>query len=238
MMNRVVKIADTFKSQIGAITVDNLESYLQNKNWLVVWLVPEEKNKYLERLQLEDYAKWRDSFLYDSKDLKIVFVRDELKPEDKLLCLLHELGHIELGHKGEATPGQERQAAVFAEYCLKNEKPNRKKALVYACSAVFLLLLVASFFLSGDDRAVPVSLPDPTPTTPAVTAVPASPSPVITENPYIGDSEQTDIVIITSTGEKYHRPDCQYVRDRDKTSEVTIAQAEELGKEPCLVCRP
>ena len=48
----------------------------------------------------------------------------------------------------------------------------------------------------------------------------------------------SDIVIITKSGDKYHRPDCVYVQNKTNTQELTRKKAEALKKEPCAACRP
>lgn len=56
--------------------------------------------------------------------------------------------------------------------------------------------------------------------------------PVTTYNPSFNSEE---IVYVTKTGEKYHKPDCQYVKGHDVTS-MPLFEAEEMGYEPCKVC--
>ncbi len=45
-----------------------------------------------------------------------------------------------------------------------------------------------------------------------------------------------DIVYITPRGKKYHRKGCSTIRKSSR--QVTRAQAREMGKTPCKVCRP
>lgn len=61
-----------------------------------------------------------------------------------------------------------------------------------------------------------------------------SPSPAEAKSNYSDQQEAS--VYITKTGKKYHRAGCRYL----KWSRVKIdrSKAVELGKEPCLVCRP
>ena len=51
-------------------------------------------------------------------------------------------------------------------------------------------------------------------------------------------SPQDDMVVITQTGEKYHRPDCRTLRRSKNTQTVTRAEAEARGLGPCGVCNP
>ena len=63
--------------------------------------------------------------------------------------------------------------------------------------------------------------------------------PVITEaapvTTYNTPPSSEEIVYVTKTGEKYHKPDCQYVKGHDVTS-MPLLEAEEMGYEPCKVC--
>lgn len=45
-----------------------------------------------------------------------------------------------------------------------------------------------------------------------------------------------EIVFITKTGEKYHREDCQYLRQ--SKIEISLEAALKNGYEPCSVCKP
>lgn len=44
-----------------------------------------------------------------------------------------------------------------------------------------------------------------------------------------------EIVMITKTGEKYHKEDCQYIVGHEVTS-VSISEAIKMGYEPCQIC--
>lgn len=49
-------------------------------------------------------------------------------------------------------------------------------------------------------------------------------------------SAAAEIVFITKTGEKYHREDCQYLRQ--SKIEISLEAALKNGYEPCSVCKP
>ena len=64
------------------------------------------------------------------------------------------------------------------------------------------------------------------------------------EQPKITDSAVTestlnnkaDMVVITQSGDKYHTPGCRYVKNKTNIIEISVGQAEEMGKTPCSVC--
>ena len=50
--------------------------------------------------------------------------------------------------------------------------------------------------------------------------------------------DTSPIVYVTTSGQKYHRENCRYVRGKDNTLEISINQAEEKGYSPCSKCKP
>lgn len=64
----------------------------------------------------------------------------------------------------------------------------------------------------------------------------SAPSTDLTE--VIENDASLTIVYVTPSGDKYHLPDCQYVRGKDQLKEFTIAEAQEEGYQPCKVCKP
>jgi hypothetical protein len=69
--------------------------------------------------------------------------------------------------------------------------------------------------------SVPLVLPDSAPTWPAAPA---------------GAADQTVVVIPQRS--RFHVPQCRFVRDVVGTEQMTRAQAEDQGHQPCDVCRP
>ena len=49
---------------------------------------------------------------------------------------------------------------------------------------------------------------------------------------------QEDMVVITQSGKKYHRPGCRTLSRSKNTSTVTRSEAEAMGLGPCGVCNP
>ncbi len=63
-----------------------------------------------------------------------------------------------------------------------------------------------------------------------------TPAPIVREAPAVAE-ESLSVVYVTPNGEKYHTEKCRMIKDSEKT-ELTIAEAEEKGYEPCCICRP
>lgn len=53
------------------------------------------------------------------------------------------------------------------------------------------------------------------------------------------NSKISDVTVVkTTSGEKYHKPDCRYVKNKTNISELTLEEAMNSGLEPCSICRP
>ena len=141
--------------------------------------------------------------------------------------LAHELGHIELQHKlGDLSPDEEREANVFAEAYLSAYSRQRTKWFMLAAAVLSCLIAIAgiTFGVMGFQSS------QSTPTTPVVHVSPAPTA----SNAVISDKK----VVVTRSGDKYHKPDCIYVESKNNTQEMTVQQAVALGKDPCSVCKP
>lgn len=54
----------------------------------------------------------------------------------------------------------------------------------------------------------------------------------------INNDIKNDTVVVTKSGEKYHRPDCKHVIGKDNLIHMTIEDAQTAGYEPCADCKP
>lgn len=63
-----------------------------------------------------------------------------------------------------------------------------------------------------------------------------TPAQIVRESPTVAD-ESSSIVYVTPNGEKYHTEKCRMIKESDKI-DLTIAEAEEKGYEPCGICHP
>lgn len=49
-------------------------------------------------------------------------------------------------------------------------------------------------------------------------------------------SEYSDYVVITKSGEKFHRPDCRHISDKTNITQMTLDEAQNTGYIPCKDC--
>ena len=67
---------------------------------------------------------------------------------------------------------------------------------------------------------------------PAVNTV----TPTVSASP--SASVEFEAVYITTSGKKYHKPDCQYVKNKANIKEIQKSEAIRLEYEPCKICNP
>lgn len=168
----------------------------------------------LRELKLENAAAASHGFAFSDGMNNIIFVRETLTEEEKVLVIAHELGHILLGHlKGAASmyvgAREEYEANEFVHYImnaaplfrLKIRIHEKRRAVVGIAAAVMIIaagICTAAGIIKYDSAAD---------------------------------------YYITETGEKYHRADCVTIRGK-KVHKMTEEERESGKYTPCAVCLP
>lgn len=152
---------------------------------------------------------------------KTIFINNNASLEDKRYLLLHEIGHILLGHIGDGY-GYARnsilidiEANAFVNALLEYKEINYLPIL---CVVMILTAGIVVNIAFRHDNSTPTY------------TVPTN-----TVDTDMSDN-QTDIVYITRTGTKYHRADCRYTKDKDCIA-VSKSEAEQ-NHTPCKICKP
>ena len=83
----------------GRISFENISSILNDMGYVVVLYNNPVGDGELDRYNLKDIAKDKSGFTY-SEVVHMVFINSLLSITDKIYVLLHELGHVALGHIG------------------------------------------------------------------------------------------------------------------------------------------
>ena len=229
-MSNVVKIAKGLRKQLGYnVTREALLQNCHERGYDVIYYDPKEGHSIISHLGIGEFAEQAKAFVVPSA--KIIFVRKGYDGKTEAYLLAHELGHIILKHNvqpGEDNTIQEREANQFAEILLK---PNRFLMLAHKYNRIAILLLLAiavsmvvGVYIGGlrstDTQTPPVTMPSSTETE-------------INSN---ADDTDVEMVCVTTSGDKYHLPDCQYVRDKTNITTLTLDEAINMGYEPCKVC--
>ena len=201
------------KAVKGKTDFVSIEQYLETIGYKVAFYNTPNGDKLLAKLDLLSDASDVPAFTYTGAG-NIVFIDDNVSSEDKNYLLYHEVGHILLGHLSYARMStknrynMEYEADVFAHMLLH---PSNKKKLI-ACIIGFIAVAFLSFYVgyvSAPMQMLPTSATEQT----------------------------TEQVYITSTGKKYHRSNCRYVKGKDNIAVIDKKQADKTHS-PCSVCNP
>lgn len=209
------------------LTFINVEKVLNSFGYSVVFFNTPDGDEEIQRYELEEEAETLKSFVY-AETAHIVFINDELPADDKLYLSLHELGHIILGHVGDGKLNTRNSILIDIE------ADNFAYSIIYPSKKTDLYNLIASFVLSASiifgacyvcNQSKSESVP--------VIGIQDYVPPEATQS----HSPQSDAVYVTSSGKKFHRADCRYVKNKTNVTELERDTAESMY-EPCSVCNP
>ena len=156
---------------------------------------------------------------------KIIFIDGRQSPEDRCYLLLHEIGHILLGHIGDGKRYSRNSILIDVEAnAFVNAVLEHKKISVL--SVLYAAVVLAVGIAIG--ISIPIDLDIRTITVPASTS---------NEMYDSGTSDnQSEIVYVTRVGTKFHRADCVYTKDKDC---IAMSRAEAVQSyAPCKICKP
>lgn len=217
------------------INFKTVSAYLQNIGFAIVPYTRDKDNEILVKYNLLEFSKTVRGFTVFRKDFKAVFIDSSIASEEKLCVLLHETAHIILNHIDKKDLKDERtlemEADAFA-YAVLNYKRNYKPLYFAICLVLASVIsATAGYNLHSDDTPPPeqYSVPISNSITPT-TEQTETQAPVINEN-------NTEFVYVTKSGTRYHKANCQYVRNNNT---ATAIKADEADKRytPCKVCNP
>lgn len=210
MDNRIRKAAIKFnKSLRGKIESKKIIAALKKNGYEVIFYNTDEGDTAVQSYGLQSLAKSKPAFTY-SANTKIVFIDNELSATDKRNALLHEAGHIMLGHVGNGTTHllDSRMSEAEADaFMLEVLHPTRTYYLPLLAVVIVLACFTFNSHTVSDEQAV----------------VPFN-------------RAEEDIVYITSTGAKYHTEGCIHTKDKD-CAQIIRTQADKILL-PCAICNP
>lgn len=187
--------------------------------------------KLINAYEANEQILTRKTFILVDNENKLLFIRQHIGEEELIHYLLHELGHVWLKHTYSLYDDdiQEREAdefAVHVKILLRQQKNLRNISIV--CSMLILAVLIHV------SQALPPSTPAMNTTvTPIINT---TLTPTISAPPSV-DTE-FEAVYITTSGKKYHKPDCRYVKNKTNIKEISKSEAIRLEYEPCKICNP
>lgn len=203
--------------KIQAVTLDNLVYIIEDQGYEIVEYGNEdfESQHLLDKMGLTAYARARKAFTYKQGLAKFVFVFEDLSAKEKLLALAHEVGHIVCNHlkdgNTECSVDEEYEANEFAHHLLHPGPWIQIKSWILAHrNTVIAVAVVVLLVIIG-----------------AVIA-----TNVIRNNSYYGE------YYITESGEKYHKADCIFVKDKTNVERLTEKDYYSGEYEACQICLP
>lgn len=184
-----------------------------------------ENDIVLNKLNIDKDFRKKSAFSYAKDEIKYIFIYSKISDEAASTLLLHELAHIYLKHLEKSTistESDEIEADLFVS-CIFREFHNKRIRLTALNSFICVLtaiMLVVSVHNSRENETIA----EVDTTISAITSVPNS-----------EQDESSEIVVVTKSGKKYHKPDCYHVAGSD-VIELTISEAEAAGYKPCKDC--
>lgn len=253
MQNSAIRAAVKFRSKIkkSRISFESVATALKNRGCIIQFYELGKKDPMFFRHEVEELAQTVDAFTAKKDGTEIIFIQKGLTCEDKLYLLLHEAGHIILGHINTDVSVsnvrlQDMEADTFAYTVLTSPRLSRSgtAALPIWLLSMALCFTAGLFYRDGNNagtekQTAPYSyIESAVQFLPPVTDIETSEEPVqpvshTAETAYI---ESSETVYVTSSGRKYHRETCGYVAGK-KTTAILKSEAERTI-EPCSVCKP
>lgn len=176
----------------------------------------EDVENLIHSLKLEQQIKHSKGFTYADANCRLVFLNEGLSEKEKTYVLSHEEGHIYCGHLS-AVPiigndvVEEHEANEFAHYILNQSFSQRFAKYVATHKKAIIAVLLALLIVVTGIIAIQINR---------------------NERSYYGD------YYITETGNKYHRKDCIFVKDKTNTHRMTKEEFDTGEYEPCKMCLP
>lgn len=175
-----------------------------------------ETETLISEFQLAVPVKTTNGFLYSNGDYRLIFINQDLADEEKKIVLSHELGHIVCKHlhSGQGIGfdvREEYEANEFSHFLLNPSvtQKTRQSAASHK-KAVIAIILTVTLLIGG-----------------IVTA-----SVIKTQKSYYGE------YYVTSTGSKYHKKDCVFVKNKANVRRLTKEEFESGDYSPCEMCLP
>lgn len=211
--------AHTLLSQyrLQTVTLDNLVYIIEDQGYEIVEYGIEDlgTQHLLDKMGLTEYAKARKAFTYKQGLARFVFIFEDLSAKEKLLALAHEVGHIVCNHlkdgNTECSVDEEYEANEFAHHLLHPGLWLRIKTwlMLHKKSVIAVSVIVLVLIIGA-----------------VITTN------VIQSNSYYGE------YYITESGEKYHKEDCIFVKDKNNVERLTEKDYYSGEYDPCQICLP
>ena len=230
----IAKIKKALKAR--KLNIKNVETIIMDCGYTVIYFNTPMGDSEISRYYLDTEKATLKAFTY-YENARIVFVDNNLHTEDKLYLLLHELGHIVLEHL------EENNIMTKNTYLMDIEADNFAYSIIYRDNKVLVCVLLSAVLISISVlTAGMINATKNTVTTynnvESSKVSDDTEIPVTNSNPETAtESEvESEFVYVTPSGNKFHRADCYYIKNRTTTELSRTKAATRYA--PCAVCEP
>lgn len=228
MTNREIqKKAKQFRKKFGLLDCDlsSIKKATEAQGYTLVEFNHISNDKsvqvLIDSLGLSEYASHSKGFTYTDQNYRIVFIHEDLNQEERTKVLAHENGHIFLNHfSSYQTIGkdvlEEYEANEFAHYLLNNTPATNISNHFKRHKALYIVALTTIIVVSAIAGIISLSV----------------------KNNSSGEKSYKGDYYLTATGNKYHKSDCIYIKNKDNTKKLTEEQYKSGDFEACGICLP
>ena len=212
---QIRKQAARIKKFIGSATLDSMTYYSNSLGYSVVYDT-ENLSPTAEFVDLNEH---------------IICITNKMDEPTARHLLAHALGHVVLKHKrifADETP-QENEANYFAKCLLKT---TRRKKLALSVALLAAIVLGGGWLFADSQNQTA----EPPPTAQYSSAADENISKNISGVLITKTDDNSEEVLVTKSGRKYHKQNCQYVEYKTNTISLSLDEANRAGYEPCKVC--
>ena len=208
---QIRKQAARIKKFIGSATLDSMTYYANSLGYSVVYDT-ENLSPTAEFVDLNEH---------------IICITNKMDEPTARHLLAHALGHVVLKHKrifADETP-QENEANYFAKCLLKT---TRRKKLALSVALLAAIVLGGGWLFADSQNQTA----EPPPTAQYSSAADENISKNISGVLITKTDDNSEEVLVTTSGRKYHKQNCQYVEYKTNTISLSLDEAIRAGYEP------
>lgn len=208
------------KYSLKTVTLNSIKNAIEKQGYTIIEfnsvLNDEDTATLITALGIEKNIEQTKGFTYVDQYRRLIFLNEDLSDEEKTIILAHEEGHIFCNHFiGFPILGkdvmEEYEANEFSHYILKPTFWQKYKTLAIQSKKIFIVLLAVcliTIFSIGIIYGIQK------------------------EKNYFGQ------YYLTLTGEKYHRKECIFVKEKTNIKRMTVDEFESGNYQPCEICIP
>lgn len=221
-VKEIRKLSKSVRKQYSLNNIDyiSLKNVINEQGFVIIEFDPRENDDdvsvVIEKLDLGDYISRLNAFTYADNECRLVFVNKNLSVEDKVMVLAHEEGHIACGHLRYSTMcissvKQEDEANQFAQMLIYPRITEKIGINIFLHKKQYIAICATLIFI------------------------------IICTSIYFYNHHQQAYYgnyYVTESGEKYHKKNCIFVRNKKNVHRLTIKEFESGNYEACKICLP